>query len=705
LTLIHYTQNWSQIQFTFIEEIPGLVVSLLALLAVIFLYKLLQQRTRALHLARKNELQYKTLIEQASDGIFLADQQGNYLDINTQGCKLLGYGKEELLQLNLRDLIPADELAKNPLQLDRLLAGETVVSERLLKHKQGTLVPVEISAKMLPDGRLQGIVRDITKRIKARRALEESEARYRRLSEATFEGVLIHDNGRIVDCNQQFATMFGYEISELIGKDALQLGAPEFRDLLREKMQSGYEKPYELIGVRKDGSTFPVEVCGKNLPVHGKMMRVNTVRDLTERKKAEDELRRYSERLKILNEMGKAILAATSPEKIARETLIRLQKLIRYRRASVTLFDLERKNLQILVSQTHGESMLPEHVEIPIKKHWLEQLSRGQPHFIPDVSQFDQSLPFLDRLIAESVKSVVNFPMLAQQDLIGSLNLAFDVPNAWDADQVTIIKEVANELAIALHQARLYQQIQLHAEELEARVAERTRALEEVNSELEAFAYSVSHDLRAPLRAMQGFSKALLEDFGDQLDEVGKDYAHRIVNAARHMDLLIQDLLAYSRITHEKMKLGPVHLAAIVEAVQNQLQGEIETRGARIHIRQPLMDVVAHAATLTQVLSNLLDNAMKFVPEGRSPEIRMWTEIKNGQVRFWIKDNGIGIDHRHIDKIFRVFERLHSIEAYPGTGIGLAIVRKAIERMGGRVGVCSEPNQGSAFWFELPQAA
>jgi signal transduction histidine kinase len=233
----------------------------------------------------------------------------------------------------------------------------------------------------------------------------------------------------------------------------------------------------------------------------------------------------------------------------------------------------------------------------------------------------------------------------------------------------------------------------------------RTAELQERNEELETFAYSISHDLRSPLRAMEGFSQALLEDYADRLDQTGRQHAERVVNAARTMDRLIDDLLAYSRLTRSDLHLRPLDLHQSVRTALEQLEAEVKSRQARIEIEEPLPAVVGHAPTLAQVLANLLANGIKFVPPGRTPEVRVRAEARDGRVRLWIEDNGIGVAPEHHERIFRVFERLHRTTEYPGTGIGLAIVRKAMERMGGSSGLESEPGRGSRFWIELPRAA
>ncbi len=255
------------------------------------------------------------------------------------------------------------------------------------------------------------------------------------------------------------------------------------------------------------------------------------------------------------------------------------------------------------------------------------------------------------------------------------------------------------QLAVAFNS--MATQVQASQTRLEDQVRERTAALEERNEELESFGYSISHDLRAPLRTMQGFSEALLEDFGDKLDPTGRDYAERIVAGSRRMDELIRDLLAYSRVSRGELQLLPVALGPVADTALAELGTALRARAATVRVADSLPVVHGHAGTLSQVFANLLGNALKFVPESRPPVIEIVSDRRNGMVRVWVIDNGIGIANEHRERIFRVFERLHSVQEYPGTGIGLAIVRKAIERMGGKVGVESTLGQGSRFWIEL----
>jgi len=262
---------------------------------------------------------------------------------------------------------------------------------------------------------------------------------------------------------------------------------------------------------------------------------------------------------------------------------------------------------------------------------------------------------------------------------------------------ITARKETENALRDAKEQLSRY------SAELEATVKLRTAELRLSNTQLETFVYSIAHDLRAPLRTMQGFSQLLVQEHAANLNQQGRDYANFINSAAQVMDHLLADLLAFSHINQQKMELVPVSLAT---AMQDALSGcgpEINESHARIENIPPWPAVMAHAATLRQVLVNLLGNALKFVAS-KTPEVRLWSEERlGGVVRIWVEDNGIGIPAEFQQRIFQVFQRLHTT-AYPGTGIGLAIVQKGTERMGGRAGVVSVPGHGSRFWVELAKA-
>lgn len=291
----------------------------------------------------------------------------------------------------------------------------------------------------------------------------------------------------------------------------------------------------------------------------------------------------------------------------------------------------------------------------------------------------------------------------------------------WKAASVVadgVIYLFARDITVQKHAEQQVQRLNValvnRAAELESANADLKRemsvrhqaetALKETNAELEAFAYSVSHDLRAPLRSMQGFAQALVEDCADGLGPAGRDYARRIVSAGARLDALIQDLLLYSRVSHRSLDLSRVNMADVVHEALGQLDAPLTDACATVTCEEPFYPVLGHHVTLVQVVCNLVANAIKFVAPGVQPRVRIKMEALGHTARLWIRDNGIGVPPEFQTRIFRVFERLHGMDAYPGTGVGLAIVRKGIERMGGHVGVDSIPEEGSTFWFELPRA-
>lgn len=246
--------------------------------------------------------------------------------------------------------------------------------------------------------------------------------------------------------------------------------------------------------------------------------------------------------------------------------------------------------------------------------------------------------------------------------------------------------------------------LKAHSDDLEKKVAQRTLTLQQAVSELEAFSYTVSHDLRSPLRTMQGFAQAVLEDYGEKLDEQGKNYLERIRNAAERLDRLTQDLLSYTRISRSDVPLVPLDLDRIVRDIIEHYPN-LHAPTTEMEVANKLPRVLGLEAALTQVLSNVLGNATKFVPAGTLPRIKIWSEERDSRVRLWIQDNGIGIATRDAERIFQMFVQVNESQLYGGTGVGLAIVKKAVQTMHGSVGVESEEGAGSKFWIELEKAS
>jgi len=260
------------------------------------------------------------------------------------------------------------------------------------------------------------------------------------------------------------------------------------------------------------------------------------------------------------------------------------------------------------------------------------------------------------------------------------------------------IEELNTQLLTA--QSRLEE----YASTLESKVRERTEALNGRNAELQDFCYSIAHDLRAPLRSIQAMSEVVLEDYGTLLDAAGHEYLTRISQAGRQLDQLTIDLLDYTRFSREEIRLTTISLEKVVDDVIKNLSESIRQKGAEISVRRPLPNVTGQHAYVVQILTNFLSNALKFVGPGRKPVIEITAAPNEGRVRIEVKDNGIGIPPEYREKIFLLFERLHPTGTFEGTGVGLAIARKAAQRMKGDVGIMSGQDEGSTFWLELESA-
>jgi PAS domain S-box-containing protein len=303
-------------------------------------------------------------------------------------------------------------------------------------------------------------------------------------------------------------------------------------------------------------------------------------------------------------------------------------------------------------------------------------------------------------------------PLSAKEDVfIRKDGTFFDVVYSsapiWERDKISglvvVFHDVTERKRVETALREVRKRLANQAAQLEGLVQERTAELAASNKQLETFVYTIAHDLRAPLRAMQGFAEMLFEEEGTALSETGRSYVQRIGKSARFMDSLLVDLLAFSRIGQERMEMVPVELERVIGGVVGRLENESKEKNGRIEVLGPWPRVLAHAPALGEVLFNLVGNSLKFVAPGVPPVVRLRAEERADVVRVWVEDNGIGIAPKYHEQIFKVFNRLNGDE-YPGTGMGLAIVQRAIERMGGRAGLESNSDHGSRFWIELRKA-
>jgi len=383
------------------------------------------------------------------------------------------------------------------------------------------------------------------------------------------------------------------------------------------------------------------------------------------------------------------------------------------------LFIVAATDKYLQATMTHREDIVGQHLfdvlpDVPNEAHAmglrslrnsLERVLRDRVADSMAVQRCDVRLP--NGELAERYWSAVNTPILDLHHRVKYIiHAAEDVTDFVHGK--TLGRESSDVTSTGMKVLLRSEQLGAINEELKVaneELALRTAQLNDALQTMETFTYSIAHDLRGPLRAMVVFSNMVLEECSDGLGDPGKDYVKRISEAARRMDRLVSDLLVYGRLTHVEATSVPISLDSAVTKVLDDLVADIEERRAVIEIERPLPAIMGSPVLLNHVLVNLLDNATKFVTADKTPRVIVRSsQVGEAHVRLSVIDNGIGIASEYHMKIFDLFTRLHKPSEYSGTGIGLALVRRAMDRMLGKVGVESKPGQGSCFWLEFRAA-
>jgi signal transduction histidine kinase len=419
-----------------------------------------------------------------------------------------------------------------------------------------------------------------------------------------------------------------------------------------------------------------------------------------ERAQAREALARQAERLRILHEIDRAIIAEQAPEAVAAAAIQPLRELLGVPRAIVNIFDLGAGEVEWLAAAGRHRTHVGPGVRYSIRLMGdVEALKRGEPQVI-DTRALSPG-PEVDALLASGVHVYMAIPMIAGGELIGALSFGGEQA-AFPPEQIKIATEAAAQIAIAITQARLSARVQRQAEDLELRVRERTAELQAANQELEAFSYSVSHDLRAPLRAIDGYAAMVEEDYSAQLGAEG----HRLIKVVRReasrMGQLIDDLLAFSRVGRKPVAKAPLDMASLAREVA----GELAPQYPAVRLTVGALPAAAgDRSLLRQVWANLVGNALKYSSKREAARVEIGGRADDGETIYWVKDNGAGFDMSFSDKLFRVFHRLHKEEEFSGTGVGLAIVQRVVSRHGGRVWGEGKVGEGACFYFALPGGA
>ena len=540
------------------------------------------------------------------------------------------------------------------------------------------------------------------------RALQESEQRFKQLVDVAQEGIWVTDDrGVITYVNQRMADLLGYTNGTLLGRPVYDFIEAESRSGAKHTLSRRASRPgqsQDLRFRRRDGTRLwglvsSSPIVGKDGAVVGT---VGMVTDITERKLAEDQLRRSADRLAMLHDMDQAIVAAQSPAEIGRAALGRMRRMVPCQRCYMVLFDFHTGDAQMIAGFADGAHL--ETAPLPISDLSSgETLGSGSVRYVEDLTAVDDIPPLHHQLLTEGIRSVLSVPLLVEGEPIGEITLASTEPAAFNAEHRDIALEVATPLAIAIQNARLREELARQTGELEHRVAERSAAVRAATAELETVLYSVSHDLRAPLRQLLGFSRLLLDETGRELDPSALHYGKRIHEAAERMTTLVDDLINLSRIGRQDLLRREVDLTPLVEDVVGQFRSPSDGRSIEWQIEE-LPSVEGDPGLIKIALTNLLSNSVKFTRPREQATIRIRPVESDGQVGLAVEDNGVGFKMAYAGKLFGMFQRLHRSDEFEGNGAGLAVVQRIAHKHGGRVWAEAEPDKGATFYLTLGSA-
>ncbi|MGB3765816.1 MAG: PAS domain S-box protein [Phormidesmis sp.] len=671
-------------------------------------------------LEESNE-RFKATFEQAAVGIAHVAIDGSWLRINQKLCDILGYTASELKLKTFQDITYPDDLAGDLAYVNQVLNGE-IESYSLDKRyfrKSGKVIWVELTVSLVrsPAGDPKyfiAVIRDIDSRKQAEAKFKASEQRFRRaIINAPLPIVICAESGEMLHLSKGWTGITGYGAEEIATiEDWAEKAYGKDKDIFADRIYQVFDqtegtadRTESTIQTKTGKRTWQFHSIPLGIGENGQKLAMGMAADITELQTAQTELAQKLQQQAMIAEMGQLSISSHDLQALFDLTTQKVAQVLEVEYCKI----LERSPDRTQLKLVSGVGWRPGTVGHVTVSNALSQggytLRSRQPVVVEDLRTESRFTP-PPLLIEHQVVSGITTPIYQKEGAIfGILGVHTTQSRRFVQADVDFVQAIANILSNSIERYQAEQNIRKLNQELEERVIERTAQLEDSNEELKAFTYTVSHDLRAPLRAMEGFAQALREDYGPVLDDLGKEYASRIVAAAHQMDSLILDLLSYSQLSRSNISVSHISATQAIEEAIAALTPMSEERQAAISVSDIPM-VYGNHSILVQIFTNLLSNAIKFVPLGTQPSVQIIGQPcpdgnRPGRVRIWVKDNGLGIAPEHQQRIFNVFERLHGVETYSGTGIGLAIVKKGAARMGGTVGLTSQIGQGSQFWIEL----
>jgi PAS domain S-box-containing protein len=690
-----------------VEEFPLVVASVAVAITAVGLAILIvtaRLLDRSHDELKKSQARTREVIALASDGIFLADLDGRYIEVNEAGCRLLGMTEPEIVGKTIRDLIPPDEVDRLAASKAEMLEGGSHIGDWHLRHKNGEYIPVEVSARILPGGRWQGFVRDITERKAAEEEARRSKAKIEGIISIAGDAIVsIDESQRITIFNRVAEQTFGWTAHDVIGQPLDVLIPERFRQAHRSHVRAFAagapiarrvgERGAPIYGLRKDGTEFVAEAAISKLRSGSELTFTVVLRDVTQEK-------RRSEQDQLLAAIGLLLTSSLEREhlvKEAAELLVRrfadtcVIDLVKdpaadptVTRLAVVHRDPRKAETALALQGIKLDRRRPHLASASLATRQTVLISRVTPEYLDSISQSSEHRKLLYAL---APASLITVPLEARGLLLGVLTLVSSDPSRlYDERDATFVEEIAQRLALSIDNARLF-----------------TAATNAITARDEVLRI-VAHDLRNPLGVVL-MRASLLQLEGPEADGELRESAVAIETAAKRMNRLIRDLLDVTRSEagYLSVEHSPVSAHAIVRdtaAAQEELatQASLELR---TELARDLPTVRGDRDRLLQIFENLIGNAMKFTPPGG--KIVIGAMAHDREVLFWVKDTGEGIPAEDLPHVFDRFWQARRKRG-DGAGLGLAIVKALVEAHGGRIWVESAAGRGSTFYFTIPVA-